>query len=535
MPQARPSTLSKYVSHILAPALVTIFTIVCHHLQAILDMTGGEPVRPFGIVYILIVALMTALGGRWIGVYTLGLSVIAIGGFLSRPSFAVAAPRSRDLIELLLTITVGVIVTMAQDASQRANRRLHALLEERNALMERERLENVISLAVRRSLDAVEIRQAAVTSIGEALKADRCFLGVFDPATGSTRISTEWHRPGLPGVSGEYSGAMAGCTPGTENSKSVEMVTTGKLSNVLKVLGIKACVSFPINDQGRVESVLTVAMVDGPRAWTPEEFRLVRTAVDLTRGALDIARVHERELYIAETLQGSLKPDVPRRIPGVDLASFYQACLDEASVGGDFAAVFALEEGKFGIVIGDLSGKGLSAAMQVSTLRNMVQYALYTGRTVGEAVSRLNQVIITNNLLTGIATLFVAKYDTAKRKLTYVSCGHEPGLLRRKSTGVIDEMPATGPILGADETTVYEERTVVLEPGDAFALYTAGLTESGADRRTLLGSEGLASIFAQAPENAADLADGILAGVHRFSGGEFGDDVCLLVGVVDGR
>jgi len=532
MPQARRST-PKYALIFVTFALVAIITLASHRLQLVLGAGGSESARPFGIVFILIVALMTAIGGRWVGILTLAISAISIGAFLTFPSFLTGHFRPRDVVELVLLIVVGVIVVAAQDASHRAHEELRALLVEKNALMERERLENLISVAVRRSLDAAEIRQAAVTSIGEALHADRCFLAVFDPATATTRISAEWHRSGLPGIAGEYAGALVGCVPGTESQTTVEKVTTGKISNVMKSLDIRACVSFPINDPGRTESILTVAMVDAFRQWTPDECRLVRTAVELTRSALEIARVHERELYISETLQGSLMPDVPRRIPGVDFSSFYQACLDEANVGGDFAAVFALDEGRFGIVIGDLSGKGLSAAMQVSTLRNMVQYAMYTSSTVGEAVTRLNQLVISNNLLTGIATLFVGDYDTTSRTLTYVSCGHEPGLLRRRSTGVVDRLVPTGPILAADESTVYEEVVVSLEPGDAFALYTDGLTESGRDRSSLLGSDGLANIIAAGPARAADLANSILKEVQKYCDGEFGDDVCLLVGVVD--
>ena len=534
MPQARRSS-PKYALIFVTFALVAIITLASHHLQLGLGAAGAQPARPFGIVFILVVALMTALGGRWVGILTLALSAISIAAFLTFPSFLTGHFRPRDLVEMMLLVVVGGIVVATQDASHRAHEELRALLVEKNGLMERERLENLISVAVRRSLDAAEIRQAAVTSIGEALRADRCFLAVFDPATASTKISPEWHRSGLPGIAGEYAGALVGCVPGTESQATVEKVTTGKIQNVLKALDIRACVSFPINDQGRTESILTVAMVDGLRQWTPDECRLVRTAVELTRSALDIARVHERELYISETLQASLMPDVPRRIPGVDFASFYQACLDEASVGGDFAAVFALDEGRFGIVIGDLSGKGLSAAIQVSNLRNMVQYAMFTGRTVGEAVTRLNQLVMANNLLTGIATLFVADYDTNSRTLTYVSCGHEPGLLRRRSTGVVDRLTSTGPILAADETTVYEESVVILEPGDAFALYTDGLTESGHDRLSMLGSDGLANIVGAGPARAADLASRILTEVQEYCGGEFGDDVCLLVGVVDGN
>lgn len=253
---------------------------------------------------------------------------------------------------------------------------------------------------------------------------------------------------------------------------------------------------------------------------------------DQKRAELDLAEVSRRERTIAEALQGTVQPTLPEGVPGLDLASYYRAALHEANVGGDFSDVFPIEKGCYCLVVGDLSGKGLAAAAQVAVVRNMLRYAVYTERTIAEGITRLNHILITNNLLSGFATLVVCTFDFGAKTLTYVSCGQEPALLRRTADGKVQELPPTGPILGMTDTACYTEETLTLVPGDAFALYTDGLTEAGPNRINLLGVQGLAALMSDDARTAREIADHIVYGAEDFSNGVFRDDVCLLVGIV---
>ena len=96
-----------------------------------------------------------------------------------------------------------------------------------------------------------------------------------------------------------------------------------------------------------------------------------------------------------------LRPQLPERVPGLDLKDFYRPALEEANVGGDFFDVFPLDKGLFALAVGDVSGKGLAAAAQVATVRNMLRYALYQRPTVAQAVTELNQIVSTQELLIG--------------------------------------------------------------------------------------------------------------------------------------
>jgi len=272
------------------------------------------------------------------------------------------------------------------------------------------------------------------------------------------------------------------------------------------------------------------------------------------RKALETERdcLAERERNIARQLQAALTPSIPERVPGMALTRHYQAALDEAGVGGDFYDVFPVEKGCTALVVGDVSGKGLAAAAQVATVRNMLRYALYRARTLSGALEGLNALLTEQGLLSGFATLFVGAYDSGAGTLTYVNCGQEPALVRCAATGVVEELPPTGPVLGSLEGAVFAEGVAALGPGDVLAVFTDGLTEVGPTRLEMLGIEGMAALLGQPVSSdalsdapfkgnwqAADLAERLrvhlIGGVDRFAqGGVMRDDMCLLVGVVEG-
>ena len=253
-------------------------------------------------------------------------------------------------------------------------------------------------------------------------------------------------------------------------------------------------------------------------------------------------RVAERERNIASQLQQALQPALPNAVPGLAVTKYYKAALEEAGVGGDFYDVFFVRENCSALVVGDVSGKGLLAAAQVSTVRNMLRALLYSQQTVNEAMSELNRILAENNLLQGFTTLFIGMYDADTKLLKYVNGGQEPGLVRR-ALGSVEELGPTGPVLGTFAGKDFEARTIALAPGDAVALFSDGLTEVGRSRREMIGIEGIAALLERAviPEEADSaasvaehLALSLIAGVDAAAqGGVMRDDVVLLVAVVE--
>jgi PAS domain S-box-containing protein len=426
--------------------------------------------------------------------------------------------------------------------------------EEMRTRVVREALLNRVNDAIRATTDPDQIQITVAALLGEALEADRCYFSVYDRAADAVRIARDWRRPGLPSVAGEYrlseyqgyvDELYAQGTAIIKDARSETVPPT--VRRVLAGFGIRAFLAVPLLDGGRFMAAVSASMSDGPRAWTTAEIALMEAALTQTRMAVEAARVAARERNISRQLQAALQPDLPGAVPGLALTKHYKAALAEAGVGGDFYDVFALEKGRTALVVGDLSGKGLAAASQVATVRNMLRAFLYTRSSLADAADALNWVLAEHGLLTGFATLFVGIYDSATGTLDYVNMGQEPALLRRADTGAVEQLNPTGPILGAIERARFAARTVALKPGDALAVFTDGVTEVGESRRAMLGIEGVSALFAasvpahesegfqaQAEERTALLAQRLVAGVEAAAiGGVMRDDICLLVAVAE--
>ena len=438
---------------------------------------------------------------------------------------------------------------------RRAEDERERLLMEAEARAERESLLNRVGVAVRASTDPAAIQQAAAVALGAALKADRCFFAACDEARGLSVVSQEWHLDDLT--------PLAGACPPADYLPILNLLQSGRtlivrdvrtesyfagIAGTMERVGLRAAIRVPLFDDGRLVGLVGVAMAGRPRDWTQDEVTLVETVAAQTRTAAEAARLRLREHNIATQLQEALKPSLPGVVPGLALAKYHKAALAEAEVGGDFYDVFSVEKGCTALVVGDLSGKGLAAAAQVATVRNMLRATLYLGASLAEAVTNLNDMLAENDLLTGFATLFVGTYDSGSGILTYVNCGQEPGLVRRMGQGPgdagrIEELLPTGPVLGAFAGAVFTDRSVSLRPGDAFAFFTDGLTEAGPDHTDMLGIEGVTALLAaprphssavSAERRAEDFRLSLIAGVDQYAQSGVRDDVCLLVGVVKG-
>jgi PAS domain S-box-containing protein len=437
--------------------------------------------------------------------------------------------------------------TDIEDRRQIETEREHLLLEAQ-ARAERESLLNRIGAAIRDSNDQNIIQARAAAALGEALNADRCFFVAYEEARDLSMISQEWYREGLP--------PLTGPSPLSEFPASLDLlqvrrplVVEDRLSDLRFValapamarLQLRASIGVPLFDGSRLVALVGVAMADTARAWTADEIILVETVAAQVRTAVEAARLRLREHNIATQLQEALQPSLPSDVPGLKLNKYYEVALAEAEVGGDFYDVFPLGKKCTILVVGDLSGKGLAAAAQVATVRNMLRATLYLGGTLAAALTDLNTILADNDLLTGFATLFVGAFDPETGRLVYVNCGQEPGLVRRARTGLVEELPPTGPVMGTFAGVVFTEETVKLASGDALALFTDGFTEAGPNRADMLGIEGVAALLAAplpkgaetAAQQAEELSLRLIAGVDQYAQAGVRDDVYLLLAVVE--
>ncbi len=201
---------------------------------------------------------------------------------------------------------------------------------------------------------------------------------------------------------------------------------------------------------------------------------------DILALALENARLYTHERRVADMLSSAFLTDIPDTLPGLSLASNYRAGLEESRVGGDYYDAFPLPDGRVALVIGDVSGKGLNAAVQTATVKYSLRAFATEAGAPGLVLTRLNRMLCSDSSGLGdhFVTLFYGLFDPVTGRLAYASAGHETMIIKR-SAGGADLLGATGPILGIADHT-YEQASAQLAAGDALILYTDGLTEARA-------------------------------------------------------
>jgi PAS domain S-box-containing protein len=239
------------------------------------------------------------------------------------------------------------------------------------------------------------------------------------------------------------------------------------------------------------------------------------------------------ELQIAADIQKSFLPETLPEIKGFDIAA---RSVMAKEVGGDFFdvipfEVIPLEMGKYGILIADVSGKGVPAALFMALSRIVVRVNALWHRDPAKAISFANDIITQDSKAGMFVTLFYGSLSEKDRTLTYVNAGHNPPLLYRSSTKTFEELMPTGIFLGGLEHQVYSSRTVEIGEDDIVVLYTDGITESINGEEEMYGEDRLRMIIRGHPGlSASGIMEKILDGVSSFAVGQpqF-DDITLMV------
>lgn len=243
--------------------------------------------------------------------------------------------------------------------------------------------------------------------------------------------------------------------------------------------------------------------------------------------------MYQRELHIAEMLQKALMPDVAFASPLVDMAARYRATMAEASVGGDFFDVFELDAHRIGVLIGDVAGKGLAAAMQVAAARHTIRSYAFLDPFPGMVLALANNALSREPAKSAwsMLTVFFAVVDTRDGSVSCASGGHDHPLIRR-ADGRIEVMApeCQGQALGVFSGCDYGVGRLKLGRGDTVVMFTDGLTEARAGSGLLFGVSGLEkSLSSLGSGSVEELADGLLEAAERHAGGALRDDAALLI------
>ena len=245
---------------------------------------------------------------------------------------------------------------------------------------------------------------------------------------------------------------------------------------------------------------------------------------------LEAERQAERELEIARQVQARL---LPQRMPETRTLEYAGFCLPARHVGGDYYDFIDLGQQRLGLVIGDIAGKGIAAALLMANLQaNLRSQCATAAEQPRQFLHSVNQLFFENTADADYATFFFSAYDDVSRRLRYANCGHLPALVLRQD-GSLERLDSTATVLGLFENwdCTLEERQ--LFPGDTLVLYTDGATESFDDSGEEFGDRRLIeSLYNHRALSPTALIDSVVADVRKFNPHEQQDDITFIVGHV---
>jgi sigma-B regulation protein RsbU (phosphoserine phosphatase) len=223
-----------------------------------------------------------------------------------------------------------------------------------------------------------------------------------------------------------------------------------------------------------------------------------------------------QDLQAAREIQ---RRSLPGRLPHLAGLDYCGDCQPAGLVGGDFFDFRGLPENGLVVSVGDVSGHRMGAAILINVIRAFLRCLSGCGSCeIAGMVEELNQVVCQVAPDDVHATLFLAHVDPRRRELRYVNAGHEPPLLLRKRTGRVQGLASTGTVLGLAGRTVYEQRTIGMDPGDMLVAFTDGVTEAADAQGREWGEDGVLSVLRRCQDaRGSDSVAEILESARRFA------------------
>lgn len=248
---------------------------------------------------------------------------------------------------------------------------------------------------------------------------------------------------------------------------------------------------------------------------------------DLQGDLRELARV-EADLEMASRVQSRLLDTAPSCGEGVDFASCY---LPARQVGGDYLEFIPLGEGKWGIVVADVMGHGVSAALLMAVVRTAFRGLAGRDRSPQAVLESLNAALAPDLARTGsMVSVSYATYDRVNQRLAFAQAGHHPPLHLDRATGEVRKLASNAQPIGLSDTGTFQEGVTGLSPGDVVVFFTDGLVQCRNGEGERFGVERVERIINQNPHLGADeLRQAIMKAVRRFTRTAPGDDLALAV------
>jgi serine phosphatase RsbU (regulator of sigma subunit)/pSer/pThr/pTyr-binding forkhead associated (FHA) protein len=299
---------------------------------------------------------------------------------------------------------------------------------------------------------------------------------------------------------------------------------------------IRSMICAPMmGTDGQPIGVIQIDTLNQKARFTDEDLEVLAGVASQAAVAIENAKMHEqvvvqqalqRDLELARQMQRSLLPSRPPQVPGYFFFDYYQAA---RQVGGDYYDYIQLPGGRYAVIVGDVAGKGMSAALLMARLSADVRFSLASEPDPAKAVQQINEGFAHHDWQDRFVTMIAAVLNPATNTLMMVNAGHMAPMLGRR--GGVEEIgeEAAGLPLGVAEGYEYQSYSYTLEPGDVVTMFTDGFSEAMNGDRELYGLERLKQQIKSPPADMSGFGQHILEDVRRFVNGvDQSDDMCLV-------
>jgi sigma-B regulation protein RsbU (phosphoserine phosphatase) len=300
---------------------------------------------------------------------------------------------------------------------------------------------------------------------------------------------------------------------------------------------VRSIIAVPLQTREAVIGLLYVDLTNVARFFTPDDLNLLTVMANIAAIRIEHAhlieveaaeRIHSRELLQAAEIQRGLLPRAAPEAPGLELAGYNLPC---QTVGGDYFDYLPYGEGKLALLVGDVAGKGMPAALLMASLQAHAQALTESGGEVRNVIAKLNKAVTSRSPGNRFVTFFLAVFDPAASTLTYSNAGHNPPILMR-ADGSIERLEEGGMVLGIFAGASFEQKTTRFDEGDVLILYSDGVVEAcpaGADDQ--FGEDRLVRIVGEGSElTLSGRIERVMDELRAWSGdGSFADDVTIML------
>jgi len=458
--------------------------------------------------------------------------------------------RAVDLIRIFCIIGVFLAFRF------RLSKRLQQMIDQR-FFREAYSAEQVLSELSEQARNFTEVNPLLSTvtqRIGDTLHIDRIAVFLRHGDTYRLQLATggsiDTGSIALPATSTTINALTNGHAPANvyrDDPSSWLVDATDAERSALNDLSTELLVPLP--GRNRLVGVMALGPKRSEEPYSHTDRQLLQSVATQTGLALENAELLEnltvevaqrerisREIEIAREVQQHLFPQVVPSVPGIDLAGY---CRPAQAVGGDYYDFFVLTENegdeRLALALGDISGKGISAALLMASLRASLRSAaqMQPG-DLGMLMRHVNKLVYESSTTNRYATFFYAELEPSTRLLSYVNAGHNPPFILRGSE--IIPLDSTGTVIGLLPDVPYQRACVLLHPGDVLLAYTDGVSESmnasdeeWGERRMVSAAQTLFSKLDRQP-TAHELLDCVITAADRFTAGApQHDDMTLLV------